>query len=327
VLEVGAVSRYVVNRLLFMVFVLLGVSILVFLLIHIMPGDPATVMLGPRAADADLVARMRTAYGLDQPLPVQYWKWLTKALRGDFGFSIATTGTSGIRGRPVGVALAVALRATFPLTFLGTLIAAIIGMATGIIAAVRRNSAADYIVSFIGFLGISIPDFYLGLLLILLLSVQFKLFPVVGYVDIFTNPVRGLWSLVLPALTIGLINAAAISRMVRSNLLEVLRSEYITVARAKGLLEVIVILRHAMKNAFIPTITVIGLQLGYLLGGVVIIEQVFSIPGMGKLLLTAVSTRDYPVVQACVMVFALLFAFMNLLIDLTYPLLDPRVRL
>jgi peptide/nickel transport system permease protein len=310
-----------------MVFVLLGVSILVFSLIHIVPGDPASIMLGPRAADASLVERMREAYGLNQPLYVQYWIWLSKAVRGDFGFSIATTGTSGIRGRPVLQDLSVALRATIPLTLFGTFLAAVIGILAGVIAAVWRDTLPDYVVSLLAFGGISIPDFYLGLLFILLLAMQLDLFPVVGYEDVLQRPLQGLHSLFLPALTIGLINAAAISRMVRSNLLEVLRQEYIVVARAKGVFESLVIVKHALKNAFIPTITVIGLQMGYLLGGVVIIEKVFSIPGMGKLLLVAVSQRDYPMVQACVMVFALIFAIVNLLTDLTYPLLDPRVSL
>jgi peptide/nickel transport system permease protein len=316
-----------------MIFVLFGVSILVFFLIHIVPGDPAAIMLGPRA-DPELTAQMREAFGLNKPLHLQYWHWLSRALRGDFGFSIASTGTragvsggSAIKGRPVMDSLLPALRATIPLASFGTLLAVLIGVPVGIVAAVKRDTIPDYIASFFGFLGISIPDFYLGLLFVLYLALPFEIFPVVGYADPFKDPIAGLRSLFLPALTIGLINAAAISRMVRTNLLEVLRQEYVTVARAKGLREIAVILRHAMKNALIPTVTIIGLQMGYLLGGVVIIENVFVIPGMGRLLLVAVSQRDYPTVQACVMVFALTFAIVNLLTDLTYPLLDPRVRL
>jgi peptide/nickel transport system permease protein len=218
------------------------------------------------------------------------------------------------------------LQVTVPLTVLGTLIAAILGMSGGILAVVKRGTVWDAIVSNVLLVGISFPDFYVAFLLILLFTVNLGLLPSIGFVNLFDDPVNGLRSVALPVMAIGLINAAAIGRMTRASLLEALTNEYVWLARARGTFESVVLLKHALRNALIPVITVIGLQMGYLFGGVIVLESMFGLPGIGRQLLIAVSQRDYPTIQAIVLTFAAAFILVNLLVDLTYPMLDPRIR-
>lgn len=309
----------VLTRLLSLLPVLLGTSLVSFFLIRLVPGDPAVALLGLEA-DATAIAALRQRLALDQPLVVQYLSWLGNVLRGDFGRSIQG-------GREVFPLLIGALGPTALLAFTALLISLAIALPAGIVAATRRNTAGDYLVSFIALCGLSMPSFWLGVLLIMVLSIWFPLFPSSGYASPLTAPGEFLRHLILPALTLGAALAAATMRMTRATMLEVLRSDYVRTAKAKGLAEPSVVVRHALPNAQIPIITLIGIQFGQLLGGVVITETVFSWPGIGKLTVDAIFARDYPVVQGAVLLTATLFVLINFVTDLIYTLVDPRVRL
>jgi peptide/nickel transport system permease protein len=324
------VVRYLITRIASAVTTLFILSILIFVLIRALPGGPAVAILGLRATP-DLIARINHDFGVDQPLPIQYLRWLGAALHGDLGYSLSVTGfTSGqsqpISGRPVADIVLQGLLVTVPLTLLGTFLAAILGMTGGILAVVKRGTVWDAIVSNTLLVGISFPDFYVAFLLILLFTVNLGLLPSIGFVSLFDDPVNGLRSVALPVIAIGLINAAAIGRMTRASLLEALTNEYVWLARARGTFESVVLLKHALRNALIPVVTVIGLQMGYLFGGVIVLESMFGLPGIGRQLLIAVSQRDYPTIQAIVLTFAAAFILVNLIVDLTYPLFDPRIR-
>jgi peptide/nickel transport system permease protein len=261
-------------------------------------------------------------------LPQQYWTWLSRAVTGDLGYSMESTGTSGsLGGRAVSAYVTQGLAVTVPLSVLGTLLAVVIGVPLGVLAGSKRGSVRDGVLTNVSVVGISIPDFYLSFLLILLLTVKLGWLPSIGGdIDVFSRPVESLRSLALPVIAIGVINSAAIARMTRAALLESLVNEYTLVARARGLFESVVVLKHALRTALIPIVTIVGLQLGYLFGGVVVIETLFGLPGIGRQLLLATQQRDYPTIQALVLTFAALFIFVNLLVDLAYPLLDPRIR-
>lgn len=289
--------------------VLLVVSVLVFLMSHLTPGDPATIMLGENASAAD-VARLRHELGLDRPLAVQYGRYLAGVLRGDLGRSIRS-------GRPVALEIWDRFPPTLQLTLGAMAIAAASGVLLGALAAAGRSGAADTIVMSTSLVGISMPSFWLGLLLILLFGLMLRWFPIAGGDD---------WrALVLPAVTLGAQAAAVIARLTRASLLDVLPSEFVRTARAKGLAAVRVLFRHALRNALIPVVTVMGLQFGALLGGAVIVESVFARSGLGRFAVAAVQSRDFPVIQGIVLFAAAVYALVNLSVDVAYLALDPRI--
>lgn len=301
--------RYLLSRLWQSVFVLLGVSVLVFVLVRL-SGDPAVLILGPRATD-DQIAALRHDLGLDESLPQQYVRFLGSALRGDFGDSI--------RYRESALPLVVSrLPATAELAGAATLVALAIAIPTGIIGAYRPGSKLDRLTMGIALFGYSVPTFWLGIMLILVVSVDLRLLPSSGR--------SGISSLILPAITLGFYSTAILARLLRRSLSGVLTQDYIRTARAKGLTESRVLVRHALKNSSIPVVTVFGLQLGALIGGAVITETVFAYPGMGLLVVTAINGRDFPIVQAFVVVSAVVVVTLNLAVDVLYFYLDPRLH-
>ena len=330
---------YLGRRIALLVPTLLGVSVLAFSLIHLVPGDPAAVMLGERA-NARAVAELRHEMGLDRPLPVQYWIFLTSALEGDLGRSIKTR-------EKVSVEIAHRFPATFELALAAMLIAVGLGVPLGVLAARRRGGWLDAMVMTGSLVGVSLPIFWLGLLLLLWLSVGMGWFPLEGRADaaLAVPAVTGLLTvdtllagrldsfvdalkhLVLPALALGTIPLSVISRITRSSVLEVLRLDFVRTAWAKGLAERVVLAKHVLKNAFIPVLTVIGLQFGYLLGGAILTETIFAWPGLGRWLLLSVQARDFRAVQGGVMLVALVFVIVNLVVDVLYAFIDPRIRL
>jgi ABC-type dipeptide/oligopeptide/nickel transport system permease component len=304
------VTRYIIRRLLYTIPVMLVVSLIVFGILHIAPGDPATMLAGEDARPED-VAAIREKYGLDQPLHVQYGVWLNNVLHGDLGRSIVTR-------RPVLSEALARLPSTVELAFAALFLAVVAGMIVGVISATRQYSLLDHATMILALLGISAPVFWLGLVLIFFFAVELRWFP--------TGGSGTIQQLVLPAVTLGAASTAIIARMTRSSMLEVIRQDYIRTARAKGLWEQTVMLRHALKNALIPVVTVIGLQFGYLLAGAVITETVFSRPGLGRLLVASITSRDFPVVQGTLMLLSVSFVLINLLVDILYGYLDPRIR-
>lgn len=324
-------SRYIAQRLLHTLLVLLGVSLLTFALIHMTPGDPVLVMLGTDATPDEL-DRLRHLLGLDQPLYVQYFQYITRLVQGQLGDSI-------FQHQAVAKLIGDRLPATIELTFAAMLIAIAVGLLTGIVSAVKPYSIFDISAMLLALGGVAMPVFWLGMLAILLFSLQLGWLPSFGRGEPVIQAVQyffrtgdpsdigdALRHLVLPALTLGAFSAALISRLVRSALLEVLGQDYVRTARAKGLRYSAVITRHALRNAMIPVITVIGLQVGTLLGGAVLAETIFAWPGMGRLLIQAISQRDYPLVQGIVLITALAVSLINLIVDLLYGAINPRVR-
>lgn len=309
--------RYVGIRLLQTVPVLFGVSVVVFLIIHSAPGDPIVNMLGIEATDAN-VAELRQRYGLDQPLYVQYGHWMTGVLQGDLGRSIT-------QDRTVAELIASRLPRTLFLAGASMVVAIVIAIPAGVVSAVRKGTASDYGVTVGALTGISIPNFWLGLILILVFARTLGWLPPGNYVPPTEDPVAALRHVLLPALTVGTAFAALLARQTRSSMLDNLSKEHVKMAKAKGLSSRKVFVRHALKGALLPVITVAGLQFGYLLSATVVVEQVFAWPGMGRLIWDAVRQQDYPTVQGTVLVVATLFVLVNLVVDLTYSYLDPRV--
>jgi peptide/nickel transport system permease protein len=303
-------ARFLIRRLLWSGPVLLGVLTLVFFLIHFIPGDPIDVMLGERAAEADRVA-LREALHLDDPILTQYGRFLAGVVRGDLGRSLTTQ-------RPVADLILARYPATLQLAAAALLVSLVIALPLGILSAVRPRSTVDAGGLLFSLFGVSMPTFWLGPLLIIFFSLKLDWLPVSGR--------HGIASLVLPALTLGLGMSAILVRMTRSSLLEVFPKEFVLAARAKGLPERRVILRHALRNALIPLLTVVGLQIGALLTGSIITETIFSWPGLGRLTIQAIQSRDYPLVQGCILIIALTYLLVNLLIDLLYAAVDPRVQ-
>jgi peptide/nickel transport system permease protein len=307
-------------RLIALVPTMLGVGILVFFIVRLIPGDAVDAMLGDAARiDPALAERMRHLFGLDQPLPVQFWNWLTAVLRGDLGVS-SRTGTS------VTQELLNRLPATLMLAIGALLIGVLIGVPTGVLSASRRNSFTDLAVRVGALLGLSVPNFWLGIVLIYVFGVVLHVLPAGGYVPLTTSPLESLKDAILPMVTLGVALAGITMRQTRSQMLEVLNEDYVRTARAKGLNQREVTYRHALRNALIPVVTVVGLQLGRLLGGTVIIEQIFQWPGIGQLIVRAIDTRDYPMIQGAVLVLAFFFVMANLLVDILYVFIDPRLR-
>lgn len=309
---------YTVRRLLLAIPVMLIASTGVFLLLHLTPGDPAGMILGADASEEDRLA-LRHELGLEDPLPVQYVRWLGQIARGDLG-------TSLFLNKPVTESIAERAEPTLLLTILALVVALIFGLPTGIFAARRRGSWLDLATMGLAMGGIATPTFLLGLLLIFFVAVKLQWLPVAGFQPLSAGPWEALRYLILPALTLGAAQGALLARMTRSMMLDVMTQDYVRTARAKGLSDRLVVYRHALKNAFIPLLTVIGLMVGSLLSGAVVTEQIFNIPGVGRLLIQAIARRDFPLVQGTVLVIAGIYVLVNLFVDLLYGLIDPRIQ-
>jgi peptide/nickel transport system permease protein len=312
------VRAYLVRRLLQIVPVLLFASVVIFLMVHLVPGDPVFAILGPEAR-REQVEAIRAQMGLDQPLAVQYGRWLVRVLQGDLGASF-------INNYPVWDLVLLKLPATVTLATGGLVVALLISLPLGILSAARRSPALDVTATGFTALGLSVPTFWLGILLVLLFSLRLGWLPASGYVSILERPGVALRHLLLPSITLGIAISAILTRFVRSAMLEVVNQAYVQTARAKGVPERGVILRHALRNALIPVVTVVALQVGNLLGGAVVTESIFDYPGVGQLVLYSVTSKDYTVVQGVLLLLVSAFLLINLLTDLLYAVLDPRVR-
>ena len=310
-------SAYLVRRVGQALLALLGVSIVVFSLMHLVPGDPVRTALGTRF-DPEIYELLVQRHGLDRPILAQYVDWLGRALQGDLGVSFRT-------GRPVSEALAQRIPATAWLAVASVIIGIVIALPAGIVSAVRQGKPVDYVANTFAHFGVSIPDFWYGILLILVFAQILGWLPPSGYVSPLDDPVEGLRRLILPAVTAGVVTGAILTRFVRSSVLEALNSDHVRFARAKGLPSRYVLRHHVLRNAWNPVITITGLQLGTLLGGIVVVEVVFAWPGVGRLALDAVVRRDYPVLQGAVLFIAGAFLLINLVVDLIYARLDPRI--
>lgn len=311
-------TGFIVRRLGQMLIALLGVSIIVFALIHFVPGDPVRTALGTRF-DPDIYEALRERAGLDKPLVTQYFSWLGGATTGDLGVSFRN-------GQPVSNLVVERLPATLTLAGAALLVALVVGIPLGIVSAVRSGSRLDYAATAASQVGVSVPDFWAGIMYILLFSLTLSWLPPSGYVSFFEDPVEWLSHLVLPALAVGLVSGSIIFRFVRSAVLEALNQDYTRTAKAKGLGRWRVLRDHVLPNAWIPIVTIIGLQLGFLLGGVVVVEIVFAWPGIGRLAFLAVQDRDFTVLQGTVLYIAFMFLLINLAVDILYGYLDPRIR-
>ncbi len=308
----------ILRRLLTLVPVLAVVGIVVFVLVHVAPGDPAAVMAGNEATP-ERVAQLRHDMGLDLPIWEQFVTWVTGVARGDLGQSY-------FLDEPVTESLVQRIEPTGLLTLYALLFSILIGLPAGIIAALRRNSCIDRLTMVTSLGGVSIPSFWLGILLILAFAVRLRVLPAAGYVSFTKDPLENFRYLLMPAFSLGLQSAALLARVVRSSMLDVLQDDYVRTARAKGLRDRIVLVRHALPNAMIPTLTIIGNSLGTLLGGAIVTEQVFNIPGVGRLVVESVLRRDFPVIQGAVLAIAAVYVLVNLVVDIAYVIADPRIR-
>jgi len=312
--------KYILTRLVLLIPTLLGVSILVFLLVRFIPGTVVEQMVGPDAqVTQEMLASLRAFFGLDQPLHVQYLRWMGGVVRGDLG-------TSWRAGTGVLDLILSRLSVTAELTMGAMLVALLIGIPLGIFSALKENTSLDHVVRVASLFSLSMPIFWQAAMLILILSVYFQWAPPVGYVDPIKDAGTNLKTMLLPCLVLGTAVAATIMRMTRSSILDVMRRDYIRTARAKGLQEKAVVWAHALKNAMIPIVTVAGVQVGYLLGGAVITEEVFTLPGVGRLVVNGIYQRDYPVVQGTVLFIAVLFVMSNLVVDVLYGYFDPKIH-
>ena len=311
---------YLLRRVLTTIPVLIGVTIVVFSFVAVLPGDPTLALLPPEAS-LEQREELRRSLGFDQPIPVQYVSWLGRALQGDLGRSIETK-------QPVAPIIATGFKNSLILTVTAFAISLTFGLLIGILSATRPRSVFDRLTMLIALFGTSMPAFWLGIMLILIFAVQLRWFPVGGMYDVRSAGGLGdlLWHLVLPSVTLGMLSLAIIARMTRSSMLEVIRQDFIRTARAKGLRERATIGRHALKNALLPIVTIVGVQLGLNLGGAVLTETVFSWPGLGRQMYRAIGARDLPLIQAGVLVLATTFVMINLVVDLIYAYLDPRIR-
>jgi len=313
------VIEFLVRRAFISAVTLLLISLIVFTGVRMIPGDPARVLAGTDA-DAAGLEEIREKYGLNAPLPLQYVRWLGLAVRGDLGESIRTRS-------PVAWTVAIKLPITIELTLLSLLVALTVAIPAGVIAAVRRNTVWDVLASGVSLCGVSVPNFWLGIMLILLVSVRFGWLPASGFVPLGEDPLGNLKRMLMPALVLGTGLAAVLMRQTRNAMIEVLSADYVRTARAKGLAQKAVVVRHALRNGLIPVVTILGLQMGALMGGAVVTEQIFVLPGFGRLIVEAVFTRDYPVVQGVVLITASSYVLINLLVDVSYTVLNPRIRI
>ena len=312
-------TRFLTSRVLSLAFVLWLVTIIAFVMIRLAPGDPSAVMLGSDAGPK-AVAEFRAAYGLDRPLPVQYLAWLGHVLRGDLGMSIYL-------GRPVTTAILERLPISLTLTLSAFAIAVVLGVSLGLIAAYWHDTWIDRLVSVVAALGLSMPSFWLGICLIYLFAVRWPVMPSGGFVEPWIDPGKSFRHLLLPAFALGYLQSGLIARMTRASMLEALRGDFVRVARSKGVGEFRVVVKHAFRNALIPVLTVTGITLAVMFGGAVVIETVFTLPGVGRLLVNAVVRRDYPVVQGTLLVVAAWYVLVNIAVDVLYTVSDPRIRL
>jgi peptide/nickel transport system permease protein len=313
--------NFVIQRLAALVPTLLGVSVIVFLVIHLIPGDTITAMIGTQYKLTEAqAASLRAYFGLDKPLWEQYLRWILAAARGDLGFSVRS-------GQSVMSEILRSFPVTLELALFSMVIALTLGLPIGILSAVRRDTPVDLFGRLFALVGLALPNFWLGTLIILVLSVVFGIMPNSGdYVSFTEAPLKNLSQLFFPAITLGFAFTASIMRTTRSAMLEVLRQDYVRTARGKGVLERNVIVTHSLRNALIPLITIIGVEFGYLLGGAVIVENVFALPGIGRLIINGIDQRDYAVVQGTVLFVAICFVLINLLVDIIYAYSDPRIR-
>ncbi|HET7295780.1 MAG TPA: ABC transporter permease [Gemmatimonadales bacterium] len=309
---------YAARRLALAVPLLLGMSVLVFGLMHLVPGDPAIAVLGYKATP-EAVRALRETFHLDEPLPQQYLRWLAGVARGDFGVDFR-------QNERIGRMILDRLPVTLELTLLATACAALIGVPLGVLAGGRRGGVADRVSLAVGLVGVSIPDFWLGIMLILLLSLGAGLLPSGGFVPFGESPADNLVHLLLPALTLATSRAAALGRLTRAAVLDTVHRGFVHYARAKGLGERAILFRHVLPNAAIPIVTVLGLQVGYMLGGAIVVEMIFTLPGVGRMTLDAVLERNYPVIQSTVLVIGAMFMLVNLAADMLYGVIDPRTR-
>jgi peptide/nickel transport system permease protein len=311
-------KEYILKRVLMMIPTILGVTICVFVMMHMIPGDPIKNMMGYEY-DPELEKALIVEYGLDKPLYIQYLKWLGQILQGNLGMAITSSKT-------VAEEIMIRLPVTLELTFLAVLFSLTFSVVAGVISATRRNTIVDYATMTGALIGISMPSFYLGILLIFLFGVTLGILPTSGFVPFWESPWGNLKSMILPTLALSSHMSAILTRLVRSGVLEVLRQEYILTARSKGVAENVVLYKHALKNAMIPVVTIIGMQVGYLLGGAIVIEKVFALPGIGSFGIDAIMQRDYPKVQGMVLMVSVMFNVINLGVDILYGFLDPRIR-
>lgn len=310
-------KEYLIKRLLTTIPTLLGITILVFLAMRLIPGDPVDLILADSYSEEDRLALVQE-FGFDQPLPVQYLTWLGHLLQGNWG-------TSMLSDRPVLTDVLLKLPVSLELVAVALLFAMLIALPAGILSASRPYSVRDYCTMTTALIGNSVPDFYVGILFIFLFSYHLDVLPLNGFVPLSESMAGNLSHMILPAATLGFTHAALLTRLIRASMLEVLRLDYVATARAKGVRERWVVFKHALRNALIPTVTVIGLQIGFLIGGAIVVENVFTVPGLGQFGIEAISGRDYPQVQAFILVTALVFVFSNLLVDVLYAVLDPRI--
>lgn len=311
-------TRYILQRLTALIPILFGISALVFLILHLVPGDPALIMLGVDATDESVQA-LRDQMGLDKPLLLQYLSWMWNLVQGDFGVSIHS-------GQPILPEILDRFAVTLQITLLAGIIGWSIAIPIGVLSAVKAGSITDLMGRLFTLLGISVPNFAVGTLLLLVFSLYFGWFPPIDFVNLWDDPIMSIKKLILPAVTMGIVMAAGVMRMTRSTFMETLGKDYIRTARAKGNTEMKVLFGHAFRNSAIPILTIMGMQFGYLLGGSVIVEQIFSVPGLGQYILDGIYSRDYPVVQGGVLFIALSFVLINLFIDLIYAIIDPRIE-
>ncbi len=311
-------AKFVARRMIYLIPTLVGISLIIFVLMRVVPGDVAAIMLGDYANPRD-VKELTETLGLDKPVIVQYVDWMWGLVRGNPGVSL-------YNGKPVLDELLRAVPVSFELAILGVVFSIIVGMPLGLISAVKHDTGADQLSRLVSVLGISIPNFWLAILMLTFLALWFNWNPPVYYKSLFDSPLENLQQMLIPMVTLGMFQMALVARMTRSSLLEVLRQDYIRTARSKGLSEQMVIYRHALKNALIPVVTVVGLNFGVLLGGIVVIEQITGVPGVGRLTLHAIDRRDFAQIQINVLFFGAVYAFSNLAVDIIYGYLDPRIR-
>jgi len=313
-------GKYILRRFVLLIPTLIGMSLLIFVMVHLLPGDIVDALVGlDPSVTAESKAALRASFGLDAPLPVQYGRWIGEMLQGDFGKSYRTR-------QPITQNLIQALPITIELAILAVLMSVVVAIPLGVLSAIKRNSRIDFWARIAGLIGLAFPNFWLATMFLLITSVIFHWFPPVIFIPFFTDPVGNLIQMFLPALALSVQLMAIEMRMARATMLEVLRQDYIRTARAKGLRESVVQYKHALRNAMIPVITVIGIQVGGLMGGSVIIEQIFGLPGVGWFLLQGILNRDFPIVQATALFLATVFVVINLVVDVLYGFLDPRIK-
>ncbi|HEY7204477.1 MAG TPA: ABC transporter permease [Methylomirabilota bacterium] len=311
--------EFLIRRVAISIVTLFVISLIVFIGVRMIPGDPARVM-GGTDADAAGLAEIRQKYGLDDPIPIQYLRWIGLALRGDLGESIRTR-------ESVVWTVARKLPITIELAVLSLLVALVIAIPAGVFSAVRRNTIWDFLANAVSLCGLSVPSFWLGIMLILLLSVRLHWLPASGFVPLWENPLANLQRMLMPSFVLGAGLAAVLMRQTRNSMIDILSADYIRTAWSKGLARRAVVFRHAFRNGLIPVVTILGLQTGALMGGAVVTEQIFVVPGFGRLIVEAVFTRDYPLVQGVVLITASTYVLVNLLVDVSYSVLNPRIRI